>query len=48
MAAEPTSDKPVQQDMQAHVRDYAGFTKLFMYGAIASFAIGIIVLFIIA
>ena len=48
MAAEPATDKPVQQDMQAHVRDYAGFTKLFLYGAIASFTIGIIVLFIIA
>ena len=48
MAAEPTTDRPVNQDMQAHVRDYTGFTKLFTYGAIASFVIGIIVLFIIA
>ena len=31
-----------------HVRDYAGFTHLFLYGAIAAFVIGIVVLFIIA
>jgi hypothetical protein len=48
MAANSAQDEPVMQDMNAHRRDYAGFTKLFTYGAIASFAIGIIVLFIIA
>lgn len=48
MAAERASDNATKQDMQAHERDYAGFTRLFLYGAIATFAIGIIVLFIIA
>ena len=48
MAAEPATNEPVQQDMQMHVRDYAGFTKLFTYGAIFSFAIAMIVLFIIS
>ena len=48
MAAEPATNNPVKQDMQAHERDYAGFTRLFLYGAIASFTIGIIVLFVIA
>lgn len=48
MAAEPASNDSATQDMQAHVRDYAGFTQLFTYGAIASFVIGIVVLFVIA
>ncbi len=48
MAVEPATNEPVTQDMNAHVRDYTGFTKLFLYGAIAAFTIGIIVLFIIA
>ena len=48
MAVEPANNEIAKQDMQAHVRDYAGFTQLFTYGAIASFVIGIVVLFIIA
>ena len=48
MAAHSADNEPVAQDMQAHRRDYAGFTRLFLYGAIAAFTIGIIVLFIIA
>ena len=48
MAAEPANSKQSKQDMQAHIRDYAGFTKLFLYGAIASFMIGLLVIFIIA
>jgi len=48
MAVEPAKNETATQDMQAHVRDYAGFTQLFLYGAIASFVIGIVVLFIIA
>ena len=48
MAAEPATNNPVTQDMQAHRRDYSGFVKLFTYGAIASFLIGITVVFIIA
>ena len=47
MAAEP-ADRPVTQDMQMHERDYTGFTKLFTYGAIASFTIAMIVIFIIS
>ena len=48
MAVKPAVNEPVNQDMQAHRRDYSGFLKLFTYGAIASFVIGIAVLFIIA
>jgi uncharacterized membrane protein len=48
MAAHSADKEPVAQDMQAHRRDYAGFTKLFTYGAIASFLIGMAVLFVIA
>ena len=48
MAVEPAEHQETSQDMQAHIRDYTGFINLFLYGAIASFVIGIIVLFIIA
>jgi hypothetical protein len=48
MAVEPANNQAASQDMQAHLRDYAGFTHLFTYGAVACFVIGIIVLFIIA
>ena len=48
MAAEPATENPVTQDMQAHRRDYSGFVKLFTYGAIAAFVIGIAVIFIIS
>jgi len=48
MAGEPATDNPVRQDMQAHQRDYSGFTRLFTYGAIAAFVIGMVVLFVIA
>ncbi|HET7708199.1 MAG TPA: aa3-type cytochrome c oxidase subunit IV [Sphingomicrobium sp.] len=48
MAVNSADHEPVAQDMQAHRRDYAGFTKLFTYGAIAAFLIGMAVLFIIA
>lgn len=48
MAVEPAQNEPVNQDMQAHVRDYSGFIKLFTYGAAASLIIGLGVLFIIA
>ena len=48
MAVEPAKNETAMQDMHAHVRDYAGFTHLFLYGAVAAFVIGILVLFIIA
>ena len=48
MAGEPATDNAVNQDMQAHRRDYSGFVKLFTYGAIVAFVIGILVVFIIA
>lgn len=48
MADEPATNQPVSQDMQAHIRDYSGFIKLFTYGAAVSLIIGLIVLFIIA
>jgi hypothetical protein len=48
MAVKPANNQPVNQDMQAHRRDYAGFLQLFTYGAAAAFVIGIAVLFIIS
>jgi hypothetical protein len=48
MAANSAKNEPVNQDIQAHVRDYAGFTKLFGVGAVVCFFIGLIVLFIIS
>jgi len=48
MAAEPATEQPVTQDMQMHSRDYSGFVKLFTYGAVISFTIAMIVLFIIS
>ncbi|MEO7239850.1 MAG: aa3-type cytochrome c oxidase subunit IV [Sphingomicrobium sp.] len=36
------------QDINAHVRDYSGFTRLFKWGAIAAFVIGAIVVLIIS
>jgi hypothetical protein len=48
MAVEPATNETQAQDMQAHVRDYSGFIKLFKYGAIASFITGMLVMFIIA
>ena len=48
MAVEPATNEVPIQDVQAHVRDYAGFTRLLKWGAIASFVTGLIVLLIIA
>ena len=48
MAVKPAINEPVNQDMQAHKRDYAGFVRLFFWGAIASFVIGMTVVFIIS
>ena len=45
---EPLLDSPATQDMQAHVRDYSGFTKLLKYGAIISFITAIVVMFLIS
>ena len=48
MAIEPATDTAEGQDITAHVRDYSAFTKLFKWGAIASFVTGLIVIFIIS
>ena len=48
MAVKPANNESVNQDMQAHRRDYAGFLHLFTWGAAAAFVIGIAVLFIIS
>lgn len=48
MAVKPAINESVNQDMQAHRRDYSGFVHLFTYGAAAAFVIGIAILFIIA
>ena len=43
--AHPTA---TEMDYPAHERNYSGFLKLFKYGAIATFIIGAIVVYIIA
>lgn len=48
MAKPAPSNETVTQDMAMHRRDYGGFVRLFTYGAIACFVIGIVVLFIIS
>jgi hypothetical protein len=47
MAVEPSTTEPTRHEMAAHVHDYAKFTKLFKYGAIAAFIIAMIVVLII-
>ena len=45
---EPLLDSPPTQDVANHVRDYTGFVKLLKWGAIISFIIGMIVVFLIS
>ena len=39
---------PPTQDVAVHVRDYARFTRLFKWGAIVCFILGLLVLLILA
>ena len=48
MAVEPATNDTHSQDIQAHVRDYSGFTRLLKYGAIISFVTAMIVLVVIS
>lgn len=48
MAVEPATDEAPKQDVQAHVRDYSGFTRMLKWGAIISFVIGFIVVILIS
>ena len=48
MAVEPASDQVQSDDLQAHVRDYSGFIKLFKYGAIVSFITAMVVMMLIS
>lgn len=43
--AHPTA---TEMDYPSHERNYSGFLRLFKYGAIFSFAVGLIVMYIIA
>jgi len=45
---EPLAGEATAQDFGAHERDYARFTKLLKWGAIASFITGFIVVLIIS
>ncbi len=45
---EPLLSSPPTQEMAWHVRDYAGFVKLFKWGALISFVIAMLVILIIA
>ena len=48
MAVEPGYKEVKTEDFRAHLRNYDGFTKLFGYGAVACFVIGLIVILIIS
>lgn len=41
---EPLLTNPVTHDVAVHVEDYARFTHLFKWGAIAAFVVAMIVL----
>ena len=45
---EPLLNNPPTQEVAHHVRDYAGFVRLFKWGAIACFIIAMIVILIIS
>ena len=47
MAVDQTN-KDSAGDFEAHVRNYAGFTRLFKWGAIISFVATMLILFIIS
>ena len=44
---EPLLASPPTQDVAIHVRDYERFTKMFKWGAIVAFIIGLTVLLIL-
>ena len=44
---EPLLASPVTQDVAVHVRDYERFTKLFKWGAVVAFFVGMLVLVIL-
>ncbi|MFL6733849.1 MAG: aa3-type cytochrome c oxidase subunit IV [Sphingomicrobium sp.] len=48
MALEPTTNEHANGDLQAHVRDYSGFTYMLKWGAIVSFIVAMLVLVIIS
>jgi len=48
MAVEPGYKEAKTEDFHAHLRNYDGFTKLFGYGAVACFLIGLFVILIIS
>jgi len=42
------ANKDSASDFEAHVRNYAGFTRLFKWGAIMVFAATMVIIFIIS
>jgi hypothetical protein len=48
MAANQAHPTATEMDYPAHERNYSGFIKLFKYGAVVSFIVGMIVIYIIA
>jgi hypothetical protein len=44
---EPLLVSPPTQDVAIHVRDYERFTKMFKWGAIVAFIVGLVVLLIL-
>ncbi|MEO7365271.1 MAG: aa3-type cytochrome c oxidase subunit IV [Sphingomicrobium sp.] len=47
MAIDPASEATASDDFNAHMSDYSDFIRMFKYGAIAAFAVGLLVLFIL-
>ena len=45
---EPLLASPPTQDVAVHVHDYERFTKMFKWGAVFAFIIGLIVLMILS
>ena len=48
MAVEPGTNDTPTGDLEAHVRDYSGFTRMLKLGAIISFIVAMIVLVLIS
>jgi hypothetical protein len=48
MAVEPATNETPTGDLEAHVRDYSGFTRMLKISAIISFITAMIVLVVIS
>ena len=46
--AEQAHPTATEMDSPSHERNYSGFVRLFKYGAIVSFVVGMVVMYLIA